>query len=92
MRQIGVRELKQSLSETLHAAGRGEHIRVTLRGRPIVDLVPVGAPAGEERLRALVAAGRVAPPATAHPPEAPPLAEGRRSASNLVLSERDIER
>ena len=42
MREIGVRELKQSLSETLRAVGRGEPVRVTLRGRPLADIVPAG--------------------------------------------------
>lgn len=92
MREIGVRELKRSLSETLRAVGRGEQVRVTLRGRPLADIVPAGAAAGDERLRRLVAGGRVAAPARARPRRAPKLAEGRRSASALVLSERDAER
>lgn len=91
MRQIGVRELKRSLSETLRAVGRGEQIRVTVRGRPVADLVPAGAPAADERLRELVATGRVIPPAMARPQDAPPLAAGRASASMLVLAERDAE-
>ena len=92
MREIGVRELKQSLSETLHAVGRGEQVRVTLRGRPLADIVPAGAAAGDDRLRELVAEGRVVPPARARPMRAPRLAKSRRSASSLVLSERDAER
>ncbi len=92
MRQIGVRELKRSLSETLRAVGRGEQFRVTVRGRPVAELVPAGAPVGQERLRELVAAGRLAPPALMRPAEAPRLAEGAVSASVLVLSERDAER
>jgi prevent-host-death family protein len=92
MREIGVRELKQSLSETLRAVGRGEQVRVTLRGRPLADIVPAGAAAGDERLRGLVAEGRVAPPARARPRRAPRLVKAPRSASSLVLSERDAER
>jgi prevent-host-death family protein len=92
MREIGVRELKQSLSKTLRAVSRGEQVRVTRRGRPLVDIVPAGAPAGEDRLRELVAQGRVSPPSRERPPRAPRLAKARRSASSLVLAERDAER
>lgn len=38
---IGVRELKQRLSEFLDRAERGEVIRVTDRGRPKALLVPM---------------------------------------------------
>jgi len=92
MREMGVRELKQSLSETLHAVGRGEQVRVTLRGRPLADIVPAGAAAVDDRLRELVASGRVVPPARARPQRPPRLVEATRSASSLVLSERDAER
>jgi len=91
MREIGVRELKQTLSETLRAVGRGEQIRVTVRGRPVADIVPAGE-AGDDRLRELVAAGRVVPPSRSRPARAPRLAAAQVSASALVLSERDAER
>lgn len=92
MREIGVRELKRSLSETLHAVGRGEQVRVTVRGRPVADIVPAGVAAGDDRLRELVAEGRLVPPARARPSRAPKPARAGRSASALVLSERDDER
>jgi prevent-host-death family protein len=92
MRTIGVRELKQSLSETLRAVSRGEQVRVTLRGRPLADIVPAGAAAGDDRLRRLVAEGRIVPPARARPEQAPRLVESRHSATALVLDERDAER
>ncbi|HSH11026.1 MAG TPA: type II toxin-antitoxin system prevent-host-death family antitoxin, partial [Ilumatobacter sp.] len=38
---VGVRELKQHLSEYLARAERGEVIRVTDRGRPKALLMPV---------------------------------------------------
>lgn len=38
---IGVRELKQHLSEYLERAARGEVIRVTDRGRPKAIIAPV---------------------------------------------------
>jgi prevent-host-death family protein len=92
MREVGVRELKASLSKTLRDVGRGQHVRVTVRGRAIADIVPAGAAAGDGRLRELVAAGRVVPPARTRPARAPRLLEGRASASAVVLSERDEER
>jgi prevent-host-death family protein len=92
MREVGVRELKQSLSETLHAVGGGEHVRVTLRGRPLADIVPAGAPAADDRLRQLVADGRVQPAGRTRPARSPRLAKPVRPASALVLAERDAER
>jgi len=92
MREIGVRELKEALSKTLRDVGRGEHLRVTLRGRPVVDIVPAGARGGENRLRQLIAEGRLVAPARARPKRAPRLVRARRPASSLVLAERDAER
>ena len=92
MREIGVRDLKRSLSETLRAVERGEQVRVTVRGRAIADIVPAGAAAGDDRLRALVADGRLTPPSSARPKRAPRLVKSHESASALVIGERDAER
>ncbi len=92
MREIGVRELKQSLSETLKAVGRGQQVRVTVRGRPVADIVPAGSLPAEDRLHELVAAGRLVAPSRPRPKRAPRLVHTTRSASSLVLSERDTER
>jgi prevent-host-death family protein len=92
MREIGVRELKLSLSATLRAVGRGEQVRVTLRGRPVADIVPAGASAEDDRLRKLVADGRLVAPTRAQAARAPQLVKSSISASSLVLSEREQER
>jgi prevent-host-death family protein len=92
MREIGVRELKQSLSETLRAVGRGQQVRVTVRGKAVADIVPAGAAAIDDPLRGLVAEGRLTVPSRARPRRAPRLAKSRRSASSLVLSDREAER
>jgi prevent-host-death family protein len=92
MREIGVRELKLSLSATLRAVNRGEQVRVTLRGRPIADIVPAGAAASDDRLRKLVAEGRLATPTRARPSRAPRPAKSERNASALVLAEREASR
>lgn len=92
MHEIGVRELKTNLSSVLHRVEEGEQIRVTVRGRPVADIVPTGARRSDARLRELVAEGRVTPAAQARPQRSPrPLATGR-SASAIVLAERDDER
>ncbi|MBA3300755.1 MAG: hypothetical protein H0T15_02710 [Thermoleophilaceae bacterium] len=57
----------------------------------MADIVPAGAAASDERLRELVAQGRVVPPAKARPPRAPKPVKTSQSASALVLSERDVE-
>ena len=54
MREIGVRELKQALSRTLRDVARGEHVRVTLRGRPVADIVPVGVAASDRKRTGVV--------------------------------------
>ena len=92
MREMGVRELKQSLSKTLQAVGRGQQVRVTVRGRAVADIVPAGASAIDDGLRELVATGRLVAPSRARPKRAPRLVTSRRSASSLVLAERDTER
>ena len=92
MREIGVRELKRSLSETLRAVSRGQQVRVTMRGRPIADIVPTGVSARDDLLRKLVADGRLVAPTRPRPAKAPRLAKSGHGASSLVLSERDEER
>lgn len=48
MADVGVRELKQRLSEFLDRAERGELVRVTDRGRPKALLGPLPGRAGVE--------------------------------------------
>ena len=92
MREIGVRELKLSLSQTLRAVARGQQVRVTVRGRPVADIVPAGASVRDDPLRALVAEGRLTPRTRTRPKRAPRLVKTSTSASSLVLAERDAER
>jgi prevent-host-death family protein len=42
VKTIGIRELKNRLSETLRAVKAGEHILVTDRGTVVAELVPPG--------------------------------------------------
>lgn len=92
MREIGARELKARLSETLRAVADGERVRVTVRGRAVADLVPAGRAPEDAHLRELIAAGRVTPAGLSRPDREPRLIKGRGSASDLILAERDAER
>jgi len=64
MTTVGVRELKRDLSGYLKRAEAGERIRVTVRGAPAADLVPIVADASEVdpfevEIERLVAAGKL---------------------------------
>jgi prevent-host-death family protein len=92
MREIGIRDLKASLSEVMRSVQRGDQVRVTMRGRPVADIVPAGKSRARDEISALVAAGRVTPASRPHPNRPPRVAKSGRSASDLVLAERDDER
>jgi prevent-host-death family protein len=92
MREIGVRELKMSLSSVLHQVDEGEQIKVTVRGRHVADIVPAGSRRSDQRLRQLVADGKVTPAASSRPSRTPRPLRSARSASAIVLAERDDER
>lgn len=92
MYEIGIRELKANLSSVLHRVDEGEEIRVTRRGRLVAEIVPAGARRGEDRLRELLADGRIALPARPLPARAPRLAGSDRSATAIVLADRADER
>ena len=84
-----MRELKASLSAVLRRVSRGEQVRVTMRGRAVADIVPAGVSSEDDALRALIAEGRLVPPARPRPARPPRMARGRQSASALVLAERE---
>jgi len=90
MDEIGVRTLRASLSDVLRRVSEGHQVRVTVRGRPVADIVPPGAACGD-LLQSLVADGRVSPALRSRPARAPRLGQPERSASDLVLSDREAE-
>ncbi|MGA8744822.1 MAG: type II toxin-antitoxin system prevent-host-death family antitoxin [Solirubrobacterales bacterium] len=92
MQEIGIRKLKTHLSRVLRQVDAGEQIRVTRRGRPVADIVPAGDHRGDRQLRALVADGRITPASRPRPSRSPRPLETGRSASAIVLAERDDER
>jgi len=58
MSDVGVRELKQHLSEYLERASQGETIRVTDRGRPKAMIGPIP---GRDRIEQGIAEGWITP-------------------------------
>lgn len=50
MRAVGVRELKNRLSEYLRLVRAGEHVLVTDRGEVIAELAPPGEGVGQEEI------------------------------------------
>lgn len=97
MEQVGVRELKNRLSEYLRRVDRGEVIVVTDRGRPVAEIrKPVHPSPGWEsvevpsRLWEMVARGAVRPgkpgPRSHALPPGPALAPG--TAQNLLDQDR----
>lgn len=81
---IGVRALKQNASGVVARVAAGEELTITVRGRPVARLVPLG------DLDRLVASGRVRAPSRSLDdlPEPRPLDDGP-SLSDLVESDRD---
>lgn len=57
MTEVGVRALKQNASAVVARAASGESVTITDRGRPVAQLIPLGA----SQLQRLVASGRARP-------------------------------
>ncbi len=62
---VGIRELKEHLSEIVERAACGETIRITSRGTPKAVLGPLN---GEDRIRQGVREGWITPPRSTEPP------------------------
>ncbi len=58
MTRVGVRELRDKLSEYLRRVREGELLEITDRGKPIGELGPAAAGRNVERARGLVRKGR----------------------------------
>ena len=88
MESIGVRDLRADLAASLRRAESGERLVVTVGGRPVAQLAPLGDDGGAATLDALAARGLVVSPARADRPEpaaAIPLWAGARL--DRILSE-----
>ncbi len=82
MADVGIRELKQHLSEYLERASRGELVRVTDRGRPKAMLGPVP---GRVNVEEGIAAGWIKPGSGGALRDVPRARAGKRALD--VLSE-----
>jgi prevent-host-death family protein len=91
LHQVGIRELKDTLSAVLHRVQEGEPIEVTDNGRPIVRMEPIRPMSVTERLvaeRTLV----LAPDQNTEWPEPEPTPLGERAMSDIVIEMRADER
>jgi prevent-host-death family protein len=81
---MGIRELRDTLTQTIRRVQRGETIEVTHHGAPVAVLAPVAA----DRIDRLVAAGEVAPgrPLDRLPQRFP--ITGERTASQALEEDR----
>jgi prevent-host-death family protein len=92
MREIRVSELKASLSQVLREVARGDVVRVTRRGEPVADIVPSRSTRSDERWEELIAQGRITPATAPHLPAPPLLKPTGKSATEIILADRDEER
>ena len=91
LHQIGIRELKDTLSAVLHRVQEGEQIEVTDNGRPIVRMVPIRPMSATERLAADGTLVLAADQDTEWPdPE--PARPGEKPMSEIVIEMRADER
>ena len=93
MREIGVRELKAGLSAALRSVVHGERIRITRHGRAIAEIgPPVETKSIDQQVDWLIAEGRLTSAADPIDRTSPtPLRTGK-SASEIVLADREAER
>lgn len=91
LHQVGIRELKDTLSAVLRRVQEGEPIEVTDNGRPIVRMVPIRPMSVTERL---VAEGTLilAPDQSDDWPDPEPTPPGERPMSEVVIDMRADER
>lgn len=60
--QVGIRELRNSVSALVRRAGHGERIVVTVDGKPVAQLGPLEPDSAGMTLQDLAAAGLIDPP------------------------------
>ena len=83
---VGVRELKQHLSEYLRRVAAGETLQVTDRGVPVALITPVLA---DDPLARGVDEGWIRPPATSRSVGAGPRAKASRRVLDVLNEDRD---
>lgn len=84
--------MKANLSSVLRSVSEGERVRITRRGRYVADLLPPETDPAEVQMRKLIAEGRVTPPSAPLDRNPPPPRKTGRSASTVILAEREEDR
>lgn len=93
MLEVGVRDLKNGLSGYLRRVVRGERVRVTMRGRPVAELVPTrGKPPEDPELLRLEHEGKLTISRLPKDRNPPPPVRTARGASQYILEEREADR
>lgn len=82
--------MRANLGSVLRRVGEGERIRITRRGRPVAEIVPVESP--DEWRQRMIAEGKIAPGRRPLPKNPPPPRDTGRSASAIILAEREEDR
>ncbi len=59
---VGVRQLRSDVAAYVRRAGSGEHVVISVGGRPVAQIGPLSTPTGEIRLADLIARGAVLAP------------------------------
>jgi prevent-host-death family protein len=90
MREIEVGELKAQLDSVIRDVENGERVRVTSNGRPVADIVPAETP--DEQWQRMIDEGKITPASGSLPKDPPPPRKTGRSASAIILAEREEER
>ena len=85
-RRVGVRELRQNLSQYLRRVERGERLEVTEHGRPVAVLAPIGG--ADSPMERLVAAGRANAPTVDIMTLLPPRGRTSTRTSEALLEDR----
>lgn len=84
--------MKAQLNSVLRDVEDGERVRVASGGRPVAEIVPA-LPERSEAMKKLIAEGRVTPASRPKPTGPPPRPRKTgRSASAVILAEREEER
>lgn len=90
MREIEVGELKAQLDSVIRDVENGERVRVTSNGRPVADIVPAETP--DEQWQRMIDEGKITPASGSLPKNPPSPRKTGRSASAIILAEREEER
>lgn len=81
--------MKARLDSVLRDVEGGERVRVTSGGRPVAEIVPA-LPERSEAMKRLIAEGKVTPASRPKPKGPPPRPRNTgRSASAIILAERE---